>query len=489
MTEIDRVIFPTSPLVQNALAILAETSTIVGEDYFPVLVEALGRSLGVRWAFVGRFDGMNPTRSETIAFWNGGPAENFFYSLENTPCANVASDNVCCFPDNICDLFPDDQLLIDMGARSYAGTPLRAADGRVLGLVAVLDEKPFADPEAVENIIALFSGRAAAEMERLATRSVNEQLGRIVEASVSEAFVFNGETYQFELVNRGARDNLGYTMEELRALTPWDIKPEYSQDDFLAFVQPLLSGEEETLVFETVHVRKDGSTYPVRVQLQYFPDVGNVFFASITDETEKKKQDEHERLILREMSHRAKNVLAIVQVLARQTAKGTPQDYVARLEARIAALSASHDILIQNDWKAVPLEDIVRSQLAHFGELLDHRIHLKGPHILLTAPAAQGFGLALHELGTNAAKYGALSNSDGVVTISWQKAGTSDKPLFELTWAETGGPEVTPFETRGFGSFLIEKGLSSQIGATIEIDYKPTGVVAIFCAASERALA
>ncbi|WP_120076196.1 HWE histidine kinase domain-containing protein [Aurantiacibacter odishensis] len=486
MTRIDRVIFPRSPLVQNALAILAETSKIVGEGYFPVLVEALARSLSVRWVFVGKFDRADPTRSETIAFWDNGPAENFSYSLENTPCANVASDSVCCFPDNICDLFPDDQLLIDMGARSYAGMPLRAADGRVLGLVAVLDEEPFSDPEAVENIIALFSGRAAAELERLATRSVNEQLGRIVEASVSEAFVFNGDSYQFELVNRGARQNLGYTMEELRTLTPWDIKPEFSKDEFLAFLQPLISGEEETLVFETVHVRKDGSTYPVCVQLQYFPDVGNVFFASITDETEKKKQEDHERLILREMSHRAKNVLAIVQVLARQTVKNHPEDYLASLEARIAALSASHDILIRNEWKAVPLQDLVRSQLAHFRDLLESRIQLSGPHILLTAQAAQGFGLALHELGTNAAKYGALSNADGIVTISWQEICEGGEQVFELTWKEAGGPEVIPSETKGFGSFLIEKGLSSQFGADVRIAFDRTGIVARFRAPCDR---
>ncbi len=486
MSGIDRVIFPRSPLVQNALAILAETSKIVGEGYFPVLVEALARSLGVRWAFVGRFDGAEPNRSETIAYWDNGPAENFAYQLENTPCANVASDSVCCFPDNICDLFPDDRDLVDMGARSYAGTPLRASDGRVLGLVAVLDDKPFTDPEAVENIIGLFSGRAAAELERVATRSMNEQLGRIVEASVSEAFVFGGDTYRFELVNRGARDNLGYTMEELRALTPWDIKPEYSKDDFLSFVEPLKSGEEETLVFDTVHQRKDGSTYPVCVQLQYFPDVGNVFFASITDETEKKKQEEHERLILREMSHRAKNVLAIVQVLARQTVKKHPEDYVTRLEARIAALSASHDILIRNEWKAAPLQDLVRSQLDHFRDLLDSRIRLQGPNVLLTAQAAQGFGLALHELGTNAAKYGALSNAEGIVTVSWQEISLDGDSVFELTWEESGGPEVMPAETRGFGSYLIEKGLSAQFGAEVHIAYERSGIVVRFRAPSGR---
>lgn len=489
MTEHDRLIWPKTPLVQNALSILADTSRVVGEEYFPVLVEGLAEALGMRWALIARFDTDNPVEAGTIAFWDNGPAKNFIYKLEDTPCSDVAKLGVCTFPSAIQKAYPKDQLLVDMGAQSYAGTALRASDGRVLGLIAVLDDKNLDDPKAVEEIVSLFAGRAAAELERLMTASISERLGKIIEASVGEAYVFSSKDFRFELVNRGARQNLGYSMQEMLDLTPWDLKPEYEREDFLAFVQPLLDGSEEMLVFETVHQRKDGSTYPVCVHLQYFPDAGKVFFASITDETEHARQKEHERVILKEMNHRAKNVLAVVQVIAKQTARRNPEDYIDRLEARISALSASHDVLVDHDWKDLTFEELLISQLGHFKHLIGRRIELVGPNVLLQASAAQGFGMVLHELATNAAKYGALSTPEGKVTICWRVVEEEkNKPAFEIVWRESGGPLVSEPKTRSFGSFLIEKSLSSQFGCVVSSDYRPTGLVCTFQASAGAVL-
>ncbi len=474
------------PTVENALSILAETSRVVGEAYFPIVVEGLAKALNVRWAFVCRFNPATPDEAATIAFWDNGPAENFVYELLNTPCADVASQGVCCYADDITSLYPFDEMLTDIGAKSYAGTALRSLDGRVLGLVAVMDEKPFADPDTVSEIVELFSARAAAELERLATASMNERLGKIVEASVSEAYVFDNQSYRFELVNRGARENLGYSMEELRKLTPWDLKPEYSKEEFLSFVKPLIDGELSVLQFQTVHKRKDGSTYPVSVQLQFFPDEGGVFFASITDETERKAREEREKLILNEMNHRAKNVLAIVQVLARQTAKRNPDDYVAQLEARIAGLSASHNVLVQNSWEDVPFEELIRSQLGHFEHLIGERITISGPPTKIKARAAQGFGLALHELATNAAKYGALSNENGCVAIHWEEIESAEGRQLRLCWKESDGPKVTAPSSAGFGSFMIEKSLASQFGCKVDLDYDPLGLRCEFLVPNDR---
>lgn len=486
MNRIDPNFVTQTPTVENALSIIAETSRVVGKAYFPVVVEGLARALNVRWAFVCHFDPATPHQASTIAFWDRGPAENFVYELLNTPCADVASQGVCCYADDITKLYPFDEMLAEIGAKSYAGTALRSLDGRVLGLVAVMDDKPFSDPEIVSEIVELFSARAAAELERLASASLNERLGKIVEASVSEAYVFDSRSFRFELVNRGARENLGFTMEELRELTPWDLKPEYSKEDFVAFVEPLLRGEVEVLQFETVHMRKDGSTYPVSVQLQYFPDEGGVFFASITDETERRDREEREKLILNEMNHRAKNVLAVVQVLARQTAKQNPEDYVAQLEDRIAGLSASHDVLVQNSWKDVPFDELIKSQLGHFEHLLGNRITISGPPTRIKATAAQGFGLALHELATNAAKYGALSTNSGCVAINWLEVDGDDGRCLRLTWLESGGPEVVAPAKRGFGSLMIERILAAQFGCKVDLTFEPKGLQCHFTAPSER---
>lgn len=488
LNRIDPGIVAHTPTIEKALSILADTSRVVGKAYFPAVVEALAKALDVRWALACRIDPENQHEAATIAFWDQGPADNFVYGLLNTPCADVAAQGVCCYADDVTRFYPFDEMLVEIGAKSYAGTALRTLDGRVLGLVAVMDEKPFSDPQAVTGIVELFSARAAAELERIASTSLNERLGKIVEASVSEAYVFDSRSFQFELVNRGARENLGFTMEELRGLTPWDLKPEYTEDEFRSFVEPLLHGEVEFLKFETVHLRKDRSTYPVSVQLQYFPEEGGVFFASITDETERRAREEREKLILNEMNHRAKNVLAVVQVLARQTVKRNPEDYVTHLEARIAGLSASHDVLVKNSWQDVPFDEVIRSQLGHFGHMIGDRIMMSGPPTRIKATAAQGFGLALHELATNAAKYGALANNCGRVAISWNETDGSDGRILKLTWIESEGPEVIAPQRQGFGSFVIEKSLASQFGCEVHLEYDPKGLRCEFLAPAERVI-
>jgi len=135
----------------------------------------------------------------------------------------------------------------------------------------------------------------------------NDRLGRIVEDASSEAFIFSGRDFRFRLVNRGARDNLGYTIDELRYLTPWDIKPHISEAQFLDMVQPLLTGEVPRLFYETVHRRKNGTTYEVDVSLQFFADdPAPVFYASIRDISIHTQVEE----ALREATSRLESILS-----------------------------------------------------------------------------------------------------------------------------------------------------------------------------------
>ncbi|MBE9169871.1 PAS domain S-box protein [Pleurocapsales cyanobacterium LEGE 06147] len=486
MNRIDPNIVKTAPTLEEALSILVKFSRMVGEAYFPALVEGLAKALNVRWAFVCRFDSATLDEATTISFWDNGPADNFVYKLRDTPCADVASQGACCFADDITQLYPLDDMLADIGAKSYAGAALRSLDGRVLGLVAVMDDTPFIAPRMVEKVVDLFSARAGAELERLATASLNERLGKIVEASVSEAYVFASESCRFELVNCGARENLGYTMEELRLLTPWDLKPEYSKKDFLDALKPLRNGKVKVVQFETLHLRKDGSTYPVSVNVQFFPADGGVFFASITDITERRAKEAHEKLLLNEMNHRVKNVLTIVQILARQTAETNPEFYLDRLSARISGLAASHDVLVENSWQDLPFQDIIYSQLGHFRHLIGRRIIIRGPSIKVKAEAAQGFGLALHELATNASKYGALSVSDGCITITWKEIDTDNGQHLHMSWVESGGPLVIAPSRAGFGSLMLKEMLAYQLGCNVKIDYHPSGLQCSFTVPKDR---
>lgn len=276
---------------EQAYQRLATSSLAVGEAFFPLVVESLAQSLSVRWVLLCTVDPADRLKARTMAFWDNGPADNFEYLLENTPCANVVASGTCSYPADLLGLFPKDVTIQYMGAQSYIGAPLRSSSGDTLGLLAVLDVKPIEDIAASSQIVEFFAARAAAELERATAASTNERLGRIVEDSVSEVYVFNADSYLFELVNRGARENLGYTMDEMRTLTPWDIKPDLTREEFKAMVAPLRSNSEKPLLFETRHRRKDGTYYDVAVRLQFIRGLDNVFYAAIEDITAQKVAD------------------------------------------------------------------------------------------------------------------------------------------------------------------------------------------------------
>jgi two-component sensor histidine kinase len=190
------------------------------------------------------------------------------------------------------------------------------------------------------------------------------------------------------------------------------------------------------------------------------------------DITERKEREEKEHLLMREVSHRAKNMLAVVHAIAHQTATKNPEDFVERFSERIQGLSASQDLLVRSDWNGVEIEDLVHAQLAHFAGLTGSRIAVHGPKLRLTAASAQAVGLALHELATNAGKYGALSTDTGRVDISWG----IDGDTFTMSWTERDGPAVAPPERRGFGTIVMEAMTERSVGGAVDLDYAPSGV-------------
>src|SRR5262249_51209899 len=146
-----------------------------------------------------------------------------------------------------------------------------------------------------------------------------------------------------------------------------------------------------------------------------------------------------------------KNMLSVVDAIAHQTATRDPEDFVNRFSERIQSLSANQDLLMRNEWKGVEIQGLVHAQLAHFADLIDSRISADGPRLRLKASSAQAIGLALHELATNAGKYGALSTDTGRVDICWDAGGGA----FTMSWTESGGPSVSAPERRGFGSIVM----------------------------------
>jgi PAS domain S-box-containing protein len=188
-------------------------------------------------------------------------------------------------------------------------------------------------------------------------------------------------------------------------------------------------------------------------------------------EDERKQREEKEHLLMREINHRAKNMLSVVDAIAHQTAARSPEDFVDRFSERIQALSANQDLLIRNEWRGVDVEDLVRAQLAHFADLICTRIAMQGPKLRLNPASAQAIGLALHELATNAGKYGALSDT-GRVNVCW---GTDGK-AFTMTWTEHDGPPVSPPHRRGFGTVVMKEMVERSVDGRVELDCPPSGV-------------
>lgn len=198
---------------------------------------------------------------------------------------------------------------------------------------------------------------------------------------------------------------------------------------------------------------------------------------AVYDITDRKQMEEQRQLLMHELSHRVKNTLAMVQAFSTQTMRNAAslEDARATFEARLGALGFAHEILLQEDWASASIEGIVKGATRIHD---DHgRIHFNGPDIRLEPKAALALGLALHELCTNAAKYGALSAPTGRVEITWNVIEEKAPALFCFRWQESGGPLVEPPQRKGFGSRLIERSFTESFGEQAAIRYEPTGVV------------
>jgi PAS domain S-box-containing protein len=224
--------------------------------------------------------------------------------------------------------------------------------------------------------------------------------------------------------------------------------------------------------------RRDGEVRWVEVYgLAYFAGTGPKrrvvsFGGTVQDITERKEREEKEHLLMREVNHRAKNMLSVVDSIAHQTATRNPEDFIERFSERIQALSANQDLLVRNEWNGVEIEDLVRAQLAHFADLIGSRIGVHGPRLRFTAASAQAIGLALHELATNAGKYGALSTDKGRVYVSW---GTVDD-TFAMSWTEREGLLVSAPKRHGFGTIVMEAMAERSVDGKVDIAYAPSGL-------------
>lgn len=198
-------------------------------------------------------------------------------------------------------------------------------------------------------------------------------------------------------------------------------------------------------------------------------------FVEGSDVTERVLGDRRQKLLVDELNHRVKNTLSTVQAIASQTSRGhtDPADFREAFEARLLALSATHDLLTATSWEGADLRDVLLVELRPYE---NGRYRLEGPAVALTPSRALALGLVFHELATNAVKYGALAGEAGCVQVTWRVDETGDAPALDLVWRECGGPEVRTPQRRGFGSRLIERSLAGALAGKAELDFAPEGL-------------
>jgi PAS domain S-box-containing protein len=235
------------------------------------------------------------------------------------------------------------------------------------------------------------------------------------------------------------------------------------------------------LLVEYRAIWPDGSEHWIRVSGRTRAgENGQLSMVGVTQEiTERKLADERQALLLHELNHRVKNTLATVQSVASLTRRSAQNADPAAWNAfmdRLHGLAKTHDLLTTTHWQGALLEDVLKNELDPYQDVLRQRIRLKGPKINLQPSAVLALGLAIHEMATNAVKYGSLSVPEGKVHVMWAVTSGSAPPSLLVEWVESGGPTVRKPERQGFGTKLIQRGLAQQLGGEIKLDFAPAGI-------------
>ena len=225
-------------------------------------------------------------------------------------------------------------------------------------------------------------------------------------------------------------------------------------------------------------LRKDGTEVPVEIGLSPIrTDEGLIVLSAVVDISERKRAEAQRELLLSELNHRVKNTLAVVQGIAHQTFKCTDASPEARgaFEGRLAALAAAHNLLTRANWEQASLEHLTAEAL-QIRAVDEQRLSFAGPRVHLQPKQALAIAMALHELRTNAVKYGALSTEAGNVVFEWRRS-EGPAPRLTMTWREQGGPIVSPPTRRGFGSRMIERALAQDLKGEVTMEFRLEGLV------------
>ena len=378
------------------------------------------------------------------------------------------------------------QTLKANGQIRYENLPLQTEDGALREVEVVANSYDENGHSVIQFNIRDTTERARAEVERARAEErmhvAYDTFRSLIDRSPFGTYIVDADFHMVQISDGGqkafanVRPLIGRDFADVvRAVWP----DPFSSVVIARFRHTLATGEPfKAVTNERRADHKATEAYDWTIERIILPGGRPGVVCHFYDFSQKQQQEDRIKLLMGEVNHRSKNMLALIEAIARQTVKTQPEDFLEVFGQRVRALSASQDLLVKGEWRAVQLGELIRSQLAHFGDELDGRITIDGPLLKITASASQSLGMAVHELATNAAKFGALSNDSGRVVINWSlHSDVTGQELFAMSWIESDGPPVAKSTRRGFGSTVIDGMLRMSLGCAAEVDFAPTGLV------------
>jgi PAS domain S-box-containing protein len=361
------------------------------------------------------------------------------------------------------------------GMRAMQSTPLVSRTGRLLGMISTHWSRQHQPSERDLGLLDVLARQAADLIERKQTELLDQRLAAIV-GSTHDAIVSKDLDGVITTWNRGAEQLFGFTAEEVIGKPVTVVIPTDRHNEEPEILERIRRGERVDH-YETIRQRKDGTLIDVSLTVSPIKDgAGKVIGASkiARDITDRKHAQERQELLTQEIHHRTKNIFSVVQaVVSRSFAdKRTVKEAEEAVLSRLHSLAQTHVMLIDKDWQGADMAEVVRREMSPYAG----RCTMEGPTIVLNVKAAQNFALAVHELATNAVKYGALSNQFGRVHIGWSVGKPNGHHQFQFRWEEQGGPQVSLPSRKGFGTTVLEHVMAEYFEAPPQMDFAADGL-------------
>jgi PAS domain S-box-containing protein len=367
-------------------------------------------------------------------------------------------------PDDMAEMARRFELAVDAAAYYQMEFRVIRGDGEMRWLVGRAE---IIRDEAGQAVRVLSVLRDVTE-RKLADEALRDAADRSTEIleSISDAFFALGADFTFTYANHRALEMWGRRGEDVIGRKLLEVFPQ------AAGTQVHAAYRDAMRLRETVHLETVSPVIHRWLSVTMYPSRGGGLSVYFQDIDERKKAEERMRLLAAEVDHRAKNMLSLVNVMLRQTRAGTVQEFAASAQGRVAALARAHTLLSDTRWEGADLGKLIREELAPFRLGKSGRIAIEGEPVALSPAAAQAFAMALHELATNAGKYGALSAPEGTVAVRWIRSGAN----LLLNWIESGGPRVRASGESGFGMRVITLAIRDQLGGKASFDWRPEGL-------------